>query len=143
MINGLIFVLQIIGLAIVVFIAYSILQKYVFLKFKVNKWIIIGIAIAVFIVPLIISQTFSGAKFLQTNRIFSIIQSGIFVMLFLWFMDTMGWRPKQAPVKSNVKTSKTKYTSTTVIKAKAKPNRLKTTDMEVIDIKDIKKKKKK
>ena len=141
--NNLIFVVEIIVLAIVVFIAYSILKKYVFSKFKVNKWIIISIAVVVFAVPLILSQVFNQAKFLQANSIFSVIQSGIFVFLFLWFMDTMGWGPKPVPAKDNLKTNKTKYASTTVIKAKAKPNRLKNTDMEVIDIKDIKKKKKK
>lgn len=137
--NILISVLEIIGLAIVVFIAYSLLKQYVFSKFKVNKWIIIGIAVAVFVVPLILGAT----NVLKMNFIFSIIQSGVFVILFLWFMDTMGWGPKPAPAKSNLKNNKTKYAATPVIKAKAKPNRLKNTDMEVIDIKDIKKKKKK
>ena len=131
MINGLIYVLEIIGLAIVVFIAYSVLKKYVFSKLKVNKWIIIGIAVADFLVPLILSQ----AKIIQMNFIVSIIQSAIFVFMFLWFMDTMGWGPKPVPTaKSNLKTNKTKYAATPIIKAKAKPNRLKNTDMEVIDI---------
>ena len=132
------FILRIVALSIVVFIAYSLLRKYVFSKFKVNKWIIIGIAVVVLVGSLILNQ-FTG---LQTNTIFITIQSGVFVVLFLWFMDTMGWGPKPVPAKSNLKTTKTKYATPTVIKAKAKPNRLKNTDMEVINIKDIKKKKK-
>ena len=136
--NILFFILKIIALSIVVFITYSLLRKYVFSKFKVNKWVIIGIAVVVLVVSVILNQI-TG---LQTNMIFVTIQSGIFVVLFLWFMDTMGWGPKPAPVKSTSKNSKTKYSTTPVIKAKAKPNRLKNTDMEVINIKDIKKKKK-
>ena len=139
MINGSIYVARIIGLVILVYIIYAVLKKYFFSKFKVHKWIIIGIIIAVFAVPLILSS----AMGFKMNIIISTIQSGVLVILFLWFMDTMGWGPKPAPSKTNLKTNKTKYATTTVIKAKAKPNRLKNTDMEVIDIKDIKKKKKK
>ena len=137
--NNLIYVLKIIGPAILGFIVYSVLKKYVFSKFKVNKWIIIGIAAAIFFMPLILI----GTRALQINSIFSSIQSGVFVVLLLWLMDTTGWGPKPAPAKANLKTNKLKYATTTVIKAKAKPNRLKNTDMEIIDIKDIKKKKKK
>ena len=136
--NILFFILKIIALSIVVFITYSLLRKYVFSKFKVNKWIIIGIAVVVLVASVILNQV----KALQTNMVFVTIQSGVFVVLFLWFMDTMGWGPKPVPAKSNLKTNKTKYATTAVIKAKAKPNRLQNTDMEVINIKDIKKKKK-
>jgi len=139
MINGLVFILEIIVIGIVAFTGYSILKKYVFSRLKVNKWMIIGIVIAVFAVPFILSL----ANVIKMNSIFSKIQSGIVVILFLWLMDTMGWGAKSQPAKGNLKTNKTKYTTTPVIKAKAKPNRLKNTDMEVIDIKDIKKKKKK
>ena len=139
MTNGLIYVARIIGLVILVYIIYAVLKKYFFSKFKVNKWIIIGIILAVFAVPLILSSVMG----FKMNIIISTIQSGVLVILFLWFMDTMGWGPKTAPSKTKLKTNKTKYATTTVIKSKAKPNRLKNTDMEVIDIKDIKKKKKK
>ena len=139
MIKNLIFVIEIIGLAILAFIAYSLLKKYVFSKFKVNKWIIIGAAVIVFVVPLVLNLT----NVIKLSFIFSTIQSGVMVILLLWLMDTIGWGPKPLPAKSNAKTNKTKYATTTVIKSKAKPNRLKNSDMEVIDIKDIKKKKKK
>jgi len=139
MTNTLIYVLRIIGLVIFVYIIYALLKKYFFSKFKVNKWIIIGLILAVFAVPLILSSVLV----FKMNIIISTIQSGVLVILFLWFMDTMGWGPKTAPSKTKLKTNKTKYATTTVIKSKAKPNRLKNTDMEVIDIKDIKRKKKK
>lgn len=134
MIDGLIFILKIIGIAIVAIVAYWILKKYVLSKLKVSKWIIIGLIVAVFIVPLILSV----ANVFHISDTLTRIQSGVVVVLFLWLMDTMGLGAKPQPTKTN----KTKYATTPVIKAKAKPNRLKNTDMEVIDIKDIKKKRK-
>ena len=139
MLNNITYIVQIIGVAIVAFIIYSVLKKYVFSKLKVNKWVIICIMVAIFVAPLILSQ----ANVFQMNSIAYLIQSGVLVVVFLWFMDTMGWAPKPKPARANLKTNKAKYATTQIIKAKAKPNRLKNTDMEVIQISDIKKKKKK
>jgi energy-coupling factor transporter transmembrane protein EcfT len=131
------FILEIIGLTIVVFVGYAFLKQYVFSKLKVNKWVVIGLALVTIVLPIILQV--SGVKW---NSVFSIIQSIILVILFLWFFDLMGWGPKTQP-SNNSNNKKSKYTAPTVIKAKAKPNRLKTTDMEVIDIKNVKKNKKK
>ena len=139
MINGLIYVVKILAIVIIAFAAFSVLKKYVFSKFKVNKWVIIIAAVVVIILPLVLMSAIG----LQMNSVISTIQSGLIVLLTLWFMDIMGWGPKTAPASSNAKKNKAKYATTSVIKSKAKPNRLKYTDMEVIDIKDIKKKKKK
>ena len=127
------YVLQIILLTIVVFVIYSLLKKYIFSKIKVNKWVIIGVAVLALLIPVILQLL--GIKI---NSNFVYIQSGIYVVIFLWLFDTLGWGPKSAPAK----VSKNK-SDNTVIRAKAKPNRLKNTDMEVIDINEGKNKKKK
>ncbi|MBC8061911.1 MAG: hypothetical protein H7Y18_14760 [Clostridiaceae bacterium] len=128
-----------VGSMVIGFITYSLLKKYVFSKLKVNKWVIVGIFVIAFVGPMFLIQ----AEVIKENSIFTNIQSGVVIVLVLWFMDTMGLRGKPRPAQVNLKTNKTKYATTAVIKAKAKPNRLRNTDMEVIDIKDIKKKKKK
>lgn len=128
------FMIQIILLTIVVFFVYSVLKRYVFSRFKVNKWIIICIAVIALVFPFVL-QLIIGVKI---NSTLTYISSGVYVIIFLWLFDTLGWGPKVAPPKSpnNKKDN-------IVIRSKAKPNRLKNTNMEVIDINEAKNKKNK
>lgn len=134
----LVFIFEIILMTIVVFFAYSLLRQYVFSRIKVNKWVIICIAVVAFLIPLVLQVI--GVK-LTSTLIY--IQSGIYVIIFLWLFDTLGWGRRPVQTKNtNIKNANSKKDNI-VIRSKAKPNRLKNTDMEVIDISDAKSRKKK
>lgn len=113
-------VLSIVAFSIVVLVVYNVLRIYVLHKIKVNKWVILGIAMVIFVVPMIIWPD-------MPKYVANYIIPGIFVFLFLWFMDLSGFIKKR-----NVST--TNYTSTNtkkdkkddiVMRPKAKPNRVK------------------
>lgn len=100
--NTFLTILSIIALALIVIALFNVLKIFVFSKIKANKWIVLGAAIIVFIIPIL-----SGF----TGKIATVIISSVFVILFLWFLDLL-----QYPVK------KEKHIN---IKPKAKPNRVK------------------
>lgn len=100
--------LYVIVFSVIMLMAYNMLNIFVFSKLKVNKWIVLVAAILVFFLPALLRVN------LQGNLIATILQSGIFVILFLWFMDISGFRGRKTPKKENV-----------IIKPKAKPNRIK------------------
>ncbi|MCY6484332.1 hypothetical protein OW763_08175 [Clostridium aestuarii] len=118
--------LEMLVLVIIVLLVYNVLKAYVLDKIKINKWVVLSIAIIVFIVPSI----FWANK--VPNRFLQYAQSAVFIVLFMWFMDLMGWGKRRR--LSNDKNE--------VIKAKAKPNRIKNnTDMEILEEKKKKKRK--
>ncbi|WP_052447354.1 hypothetical protein [Clostridium polynesiense] len=95
-------VIYTIAFSLILFFAYTVLKVYLLQKLKVNRWIIFTLALIVLIVP----------SFLRLNgMVWVSVQSGLFVMLFLWFMDlTKLQKAKEKEIK---------------IKPKAKPNRVK------------------
>ncbi|MCB2293023.1 hypothetical protein LGK95_05735 [Clostridium algoriphilum] len=114
-------ILSMIVFAIIALALYYVLKTYVLYKIKISKWIVLGIAIVFFIVPMIVWPT-------MPTFVSKYVIPGIFVIFALWFMDLAGLMRK----KKNV--SKTNYTSTNskkdkkddiVIRPKAKPNRVK------------------
>ena len=100
----LLFILQIILLAVVIFGGFSVLSRYVFNKVKVNKWIILAAAIIIFLIPM----------FIPMNQWIMLIISAVATILFLWFLDII--RNGYPKLKKEKKV---------VIKPKAKPNRVK------------------
>lgn len=100
----LLFILQIILLAVVIFGGFSVLSRYVFNKVKVNKWIILAAAIIIFLIPM----------FIPMNQWIMLIISAAATILFLWFLDII--RNGYPKLKKDKKV---------VIKPKAKPNRVK------------------
>jgi len=93
-----------------------VLKTFVLDKIKINKWIILGIAFAVFIIPPV---AFPGLPVIVRNYVIP----GIFVILFLWFLDLSGFMknmntPSYGGKKKNKKDN-------IIIKPKAKPNRVK------------------
>lgn len=102
-------ILEIVVLSIVVLVVYNALKIYVLSKFKVNKWFVLAAAIIV-----LVAQSVVNAKY--KNDIISYILTAVSVVLFLWFMDAMGW--SGAKPRANAKDS-------VVIKPKVKPNRVK------------------
>ena len=101
---------QILIFAVVAFALYSILRKTVLHKLKVNKWIVFTVMIVVFIVTALFQPQ------LDDNVYLKYLTQGIFILLFLWFLDLSGFTKRvDARAKKNAM----------VIKPKAKPNRVK------------------
>lgn len=99
---------------------FTVLKIYVFDKIKINKWIILALAMIEFLIPNLLWTT-------MPVFVGKYIIPGIFVILFLWFMDLCGFMKKI----EGVSTPKDKYyqqynkSNNKVIKPKAKPNRVK------------------
>lgn len=112
-------ILSIVAFSIVVLVVYNVLKIYVLHKIKVNKWVILGIAMVIFVVPMIIWPD-------MPKYVANYIIPGIFVFLFLWFMDLSGFIKKKniAPTNYSIGTKKDKKDDI-VMRPKAKPNRVK------------------
>lgn len=113
-------ILNMIVFSIIVFVVYYVLKTYLLDKIKISKWIVLTIALILFIVPIIIWPT-------MPLIIQKYVLPGIFVIFVLWFMDLSGFMKRR-----NV--SKSSYTNTSykkdkkndiVMRPKAKPNRVK------------------
>ncbi|WP_125154340.1 hypothetical protein [Clostridium rectalis] len=100
--------LKLLAFSFVVIIVYNVLKIYLLEKFRPNKWIIFALAIAILTTPSMIKPGFN-----QTPL--GYVVSGVFVILFLWFIDLFNAdRIKIKNSKNEVK-----------IRPKAKPNRVK------------------
>lgn len=97
-----------VAFAVIMLIAFNLLNVFVFSKIRANKWIVLGAAILAFFLPALLGVN------LQGNIFFSLLQSGVFVILFLWFMDISGFGKRRAAKSEKI-----------VIRPKAKPNRVK------------------
>lgn len=116
-------ILKMLVLVIVVLIVYNFLKIYLLDKLKINKWIVLALAVVVFIAPV-----FLGEDANMLGSWWQYVHSAVFVMLFMWFMDLAGLNKRR---QSNNKYSKNDKNN--VIKSKAKPSRVKNTSMEVIE----------
>lgn len=102
------------GFAIITLVIYYALKAYVLPKIKVNKWVLLGISIATLIIP----------GFVQVNLPYNLwvyISSGLFVILFLWFLDVSGYSQRFEKKRVNKISKKDDI----IIRPKAKPNRVK------------------
>jgi len=113
-------ILSMLAFAIVVLVLYNVLKTYVLYKIKVNKWLVLGAALVFFVVPMLIWPTMP----IYVSRY---VVPGIFVVLFLWFMDLSGFMKKKNVSKTNYTSSISKKDKKDdiVIRPKAKPNRVK------------------
>ncbi len=116
--------LQILGIvvfSIVGLMLYNVLKTYVLHRINVSKWIVLAVAMVIFLVPMIIWPQ-------MPRYISNYVIPGIFVILFLWFMDLSGFMKKRnvatKPTPVSIGTKKDKKKDV-VIKPKAKPNRVK------------------
>jgi hypothetical protein len=120
----LITVLSIVAFSVIVLVIYNGLKAYVLFKVKANKWLVLAAAVILFMVPMII---WPNMPTYASNYIIP----GIFVVLFLWFMDLSGFMRNKNVSKQNSKTNITSANSKrdkkkeVVIRPKAKPNRVK------------------
>lgn len=90
--------------AIVVLAIFNLLKIFVLSKINISKWIVLGIAIVVFLLPIVLRMQ---------STIASTLSSGLFVILLLWFMEI------------HQGTAKKKQETKVTIRPKAKPNRVK------------------
>ncbi|QAA33855.1 hypothetical protein [Clostridium manihotivorum] len=97
-------VLFLILFAIIVLAVFNLLKIFVLSKLKVNKWIVLALAIIAFVLPIVLR--------IQGNIVTPVF-SGIFVILLLWFIDLQQGRIKKKDEKK------------VNIRPKAKPNRVK------------------
>lgn len=111
-------ILSIVAFSIVVLVLYKVLKSYVLNKIDINKWIVLVAAMVVFLVPMFVWPN-------MPKYVSNYIIPGIFVVLFLWFMDLSGFM-------KNINISKTNSTAIhdkkdkkndIVIRPKSKPNR--------------------
>lgn len=98
---------------LVLIIGYNFLNKYLFSKIKINKWLVLAIGTLAYFIPSILLNL--G---ITINTYVSYIFSFIFAFFLLWFFELMGWTRKKSYVKTDKKNDIT-------IKPKAKPNRIK------------------
>lgn len=114
--------IQILGMfafAIVALVIYWALKTYVLCKIKISKWVVLGIAVVIFVVPMLIWPT-------MPTYVSKYVIPGIFVIFALWFMDLAGLMKKKDISKTNyTTTSKKSKKDNIVIRPKAKPNRVK------------------
>ena len=112
-------ILSVLAFSIVVLVLYNVLKPYL-LKVKINKWIILGLALIIFFVPMIIWPTMPRA-------VANYAIPGVFVFLVLWFMDLSGFMKRRNVSTSNYTSTNTKKSkkNDVVIRPKAKPNRVK------------------
>ncbi|AKN33545.1 hypothetical protein Ccar_23085 [Clostridium carboxidivorans P7] len=108
-------VLQVLFFVIIFVVVYNQLKIHVLSKFHPNKWIILAIAILAFFVPNIIASYY---KYNLSESVWQYLQSAVFIVFFLWFIDL---RTGAMYNKGRNGNSRGKNT---VIKPKAKPNRV-------------------
>jgi hypothetical protein len=108
--------------AVVILVIYNVAKPYLLSKIKINKWIVLVLAILSLFLPNIIMAQ-SGIN-PQSNQFLVWVPSGFFILFFLWFMDISGFGRKG--VKNNTTSfDKKNNKKDVVIKPKAKPNRVK------------------
>lgn len=107
-----------------IMIVYNVVvRKYILQRFKINKWVVLGLAIFMFIFTnvLAVKYKFVYSEF-SVRELPYYICMGIFIMLFYTFFDLAGW---SSSARMN---SKNKSKDDIVIRPKAKPNRVKNRD---------------
>ncbi|MBU3144131.1 hypothetical protein [Clostridium sp. CF012] len=112
-------ILGIVAFSIVVLVVYNVLKTYVLHKIKVNKWVILGLAMVLFVVPTLAWPT-------MPKYVANYVIPGVFVFLFLWFMDLSGFiKKKSAPTTNYSIGAKKDKKADVVMRPKVKPNRIK------------------
>ncbi len=99
--------------SVAIFALYTVANMYFLSKIKISKWLVLAISVVFLIIGVILPAY-------STNQIINYIPTGIFVFLFLWYADLSGLSKLGAP--------KPQVENKTVIRPKAKPNKLKYVD---------------
>lgn len=102
-------ILLTVGFAIIIFVGYALLSRYVFSRVAVNKWVLLIIAIVLFASWWLIP---GSSVAIDIPKMLLMAAAAI---IFFWFMDVQ--RSGNPRIKKAAKK--------VVIKPKAKPNRVK------------------
>lgn len=110
-------ILTMVGYSIVVLAIYHGLKTYLLHKIKISKWIVLGIAVLLFVAPMLIWPT-------MPSYVSKYVVPGVFLIFALWFMDLAGLMRKRNVTNTNTNYKKDKKNDI-VMRPKAKPNRVK------------------
>jgi len=110
-------VFQVLFFAVIFIVVYRQLKIHVLSKLHPNKWIILGVAVISFFLPTVIATYF---KYNLNGTVWQYVQSAVFIVFFLWFMDLKSGAIYNTNNRRNVNRK-----NNVVIKPKAKPNRVK------------------
>ncbi|MBC2579531.1 hypothetical protein [Clostridium sp. DJ247] len=106
-------ILQILFFVVIYLVVYTQLKNRLLSKLHPNKWLILILAAAVFFIPNIIAAYY---KYNLNGTIWQYAETGVFIILFLWFIDLQTGAMYNVPGKRGKKDD-------VVIRPKAKPNR--------------------
>lgn len=118
-------ILSMMAFAVVTLVVYNVLKVYVLDKVKINKWIVLAVAVVLFVGPMVLWPDMPG-------YVSNYIIPGVVVIFLLWFMDLLGFMKgrkffnrKPTSNGSSSTSSKKDKKNDVVIRPKAKPNRVK------------------
>lgn len=100
-------VLEILLFSVIIIVVYNALKIFVLEKININKWIVLAIAIIIFVLPSVFRLNIK-------DSIWMFVHSSIVIIFILWFMDLVRFGKNGSSKKEKI-----------VIKPKAKPNRVK------------------
>lgn len=104
--------------AIAALAIFYLLNRYVLSKIKVNKWVIFGASMIMLILPSILTP-------ITKNFIWQYICSFLFVILFLWFLESSKLGRMNSNVSNYAAIKANRGKKDVKIRPKAKPNRVK------------------
>ena len=112
-------ILEMLLFFLVILLIYYGIKKTILDKVKINKWVVLAIALIFLLVP-----SFLGVD--QKNPLWVFGPSGVFFLLFLWFLDLSGWSKRKTAENTSTNTYYKKGNKKDIkIRPKAKPNRVK------------------
>ena len=80
----LIVLLQVAFFAVIMFVVYKQLKERLLYKYNPNKWVVLLAAGLVFFLPMLITQLL---KYDLNGSLWQYLDSAVFIVLFLWFVD--------------------------------------------------------
>lgn len=99
----LIVLLQVAFFAIIMFVVYKQLKERLLYKFNPNKWVVLIASAAVFFLPMLISQVI---KYNLNGTLWQYLDSAVFIVLFLWYVDISNGSIKKILDKKAEETTK-------------------------------------
>jgi hypothetical protein len=80
----LIVLLQVAFFAVIMFVVYKQLKERLLYKYNPNKWVVLIAAGLVFFLPMLVTQLI---KYDLNGSFWQYLDSAVFIVLFLWFVD--------------------------------------------------------
>ncbi|MHC1721543.1 MAG: hypothetical protein AB9844_12855 [Clostridiaceae bacterium] len=87
---------QVAFFAVIMLVVYRQIKERVLYKYNPDKWMILIAAGLIFLIPIIAGQYLN---FDMTNTVWQYVDSAIFIVLFLWFVDIQNGSIKKLQLK--------------------------------------------